>query len=66
MISPKESQRVKWKIFYDDFTTYTNLDGPPENAKAWGVQVIALEDERIGRTIQFKKDYYLWKNQQYL
>ena len=64
MISPQES-RVKWKIFYDDFSTYSNLDGPPEDAKAWGVQVIALLDYKIGRTIQFKKDYYIWKNEQW-
>lgn len=29
-----------WRIYYDDGTTYDNLDGPPEEAPRLGVQAV--------------------------
>jgi len=51
---------MKWKIFYDDGSTFCDLDGSPYDAPARGVQVIAQEDEYVGRLMQIKCDYYWW------
>lgn len=36
--------KLKWAIYYDDGTRFTNLDGTPDEAPFFGVQAIACED----------------------
>lgn len=50
-----------WKIYYSDGTTYSDLDGPPEQAPALDVQVIVQLDDTGGRYNQMGSDYYIWR-----
>ena len=56
---------MKWRIYYGDGSTYSNEDGPPENAPGVGVQVIVRRDRDHGRhTIaggnQGRRDDFFW------
>lgn len=48
-----------WKIFYSE-GTYSDEDGPPENAPKRDVQTIAVKCETSGRRIERGSDYYIW------
>jgi hypothetical protein len=51
---------IEWIVFYDDHSSYTSEDGPPESAPKEGVQLIAQCDQGCGlRWIQ-NRDYYCW------
>lgn len=54
--------RVEWRIYYDDFTTYDNLTGPPEAAPGLGVQAIVQRDNDVGRVILTMFDWYYWRH----
>ena len=62
MIEPGE---VRWAIYYDDGTRFTNLDGPPHKAPGTGVQVIIQLDDRTGRFNQAGDQVYYWKNERW-
>jgi len=54
---------MKWRIYYRDGTTYSDCDGPVENAPAYGVIATAHEDVEpgpynIGRVYRFGKNFY--------
>lgn len=50
----------KWKIYYSDGSTFSNIQGKPWEAPKGGVQVINLLDGRKGvRRLQLV-DYYVW------
>jgi hypothetical protein len=51
---------LEWVIYYDDESTYTNEDGPPELAPSEGVQVIVKPHPDVGWTMDYSADYYLW------
>lgn len=51
---------MEWKIFYDDFSTFSSVDGPPEESPALGVQAIVMPDSEVGRTVDAKREYYWW------
>lgn len=51
---------MKWMIFYDDGTTYSDVDGSPFDAPSRGVQIICHECPDVGRTLNGKEDYYWW------
>lgn len=53
---------MDWKIFYEDGSTYSSDDGPPETAPALGVQVIVQEDLDTGRYNQSGSDYYVFRD----
>lgn len=36
--------KLKWAIYYDDGTRFSNLDGKPDEAPAFGVIAIACRD----------------------
>lgn len=57
---------MKWIIFYDDGTTYSDADGTPFDAPARGVQVIATECQSTGRTFNGKEDFYWWTGARWL
>ena len=54
---------MRWKIFYIDGTTFSNIDGNPEDAPGGSVQAIAQEDEVIGSAIHHGSDFYIWDKQ---
>lgn len=56
------SKNRQWRIFYADGSTYSDLDGPPFDAPATGVQVIAKTDANVGRILLSCCDYYWWDN----
>ena len=51
---------MKWRIYYADGSAYSDVDGPPELAPGWGVQVIAMEDREVGRILIHTFDFYWW------
>jgi len=51
---------MHWKIYYNDRSTFSSLDGDPEDAPTRGVQVIAQDDPRLVWVTQAKSDYYIW------
>lgn len=55
MIAPR------WKLWYSDGSSYSELDGPPERAPAFGVQVITQQNEETGRYNQCMDDFYVWR-----
>lgn len=52
---------MKYKIFYDDGTTYSDQDGNVEDAPGLGIIVIVMESVEHGRFQQARYDYYVWK-----
>lgn len=52
---------LPWKIYYDDRTTFSCLDGPPEGAPPLGVLVINVFDPKHGSVNRLQRfDYYWW------
>ena len=51
---------MTWIIYYDDGSTYSSDDGPPEDAPVDGVQVIMQALSDGGRRIVQGGDYYWW------
>lgn len=49
---------MKWKIYYDDGSTFSDEDGRVYDAPALGVQVIAQEDPDVGRQLFWEIDFY--------
>lgn len=52
---------LQWRIHYDDGSTYSDQDGPPELAPVDGVVVVARIDVDVGRELLHLKDYYYWE-----
>jgi len=57
---------VKWKIWHADGSTFSNLDGGPEDAPSYGVQVIAQRDgdpgaSNVGRVLLHLHDWYYYR-----
>lgn len=51
---------LKWRIRYDDDTTFDSSQGDPENAPAYGGITIVFPDELVGRVIMHGWDWYYW------
>lgn len=50
---------MNWKLFYGDGSTFSDVDGRPQDAPAWNLQAIAqIADIAIGRKTVSHKDYY--------
>ena len=49
---------MQWRIYYTDGATYSDADGPLEDAPGLGVLVIAQRDPDAGRELLHRKDYY--------
>ncbi len=47
-----------WEIYYDDGTTFSDLDGTPEQAPSFGVICVVTPDETVGRIVIHKWDWY--------
>ena len=51
---------VDWIIYYGDGTTFSSDDGAPGDAPRQNVQVVAINDIRVGRALLWDRDYYCW------
>lgn len=51
---------LRWKIWYGDKSSFSNLDGEPEESPGWDVQVIVQVCESTGRWNESLCDYYVW------
>lgn len=51
---------VRWRVYYDDGFTFSNEDGVPEQAPAFGVICIVSIDDLVGRVILHRRDWYYW------
>lgn len=51
---------VDWRIYYGDGATFSNEDGPPEQAPAGGVIAVAWYDEDNRRRLAHGTDYYIF------
>ena len=47
-----------WVIWYDDGSSYSNLDGSAVNAPRRGCEAIAMVDPDTGRSIDWGRDWY--------
>lgn len=51
---------VRWKLWYADASSYSNLDGPWSSAPSRGVSVLVTMNPVVGREVGNGFDYYLW------
>lgn len=51
---------IEWRIYYDDGTTFSNLDGSPEEAPPFGFICAVGYDETNSRYIMHGWDHYCW------
>lgn len=51
---------MRWCIFYDDGSTFSNEEGNPEDAPVFGVQVI-VQDWCQPPQVIHKTDFYWWR-----
>jgi hypothetical protein len=49
---------LQWRIYYDDGSDYSNLDGAFKDAPSDGVLAAVFRDPQTGYKIRRKKDYY--------
>lgn len=57
---------VEWVVWYDGGASFSNIDGPPENAPRWGVLCVAAYSGFHGRMIWHGTDYYAWKANEWI
>jgi len=51
---------MRWIIWYEDGTSFTDEDGAPESTPGWGVQAISQVSEDTGRYNECDADHYVW------
>lgn len=55
---------MRWKLYYDDESTFDSDDGDWLAAPSWGVMAVAVPDPQVIRQIDRKRpgsgDYYVW------
>lgn len=51
---------MRWRIYYQDGSTYSDVDGPVEHAPCDGVQAIVQRDATVGREVLALKHFYAW------
>jgi hypothetical protein len=49
---------TRWRIYYDDGTTWSDANGPPEAAPGYGVLAITQEQED---QVLCSQDFYLYR-----
>lgn len=50
----------RWKVYYDDHSTFTSEDGPPTHAPPDGILWILFDHAEYGPQLIFGADYYMW------
>ena len=51
---------LRFQIWYGDGSTYTDEDGPAEDAPKLNVQLVLVEDRDHGRYVCTSNDFYVW------
>lgn len=53
---------LKWRIYYDNGTTFDSTQGGPGDAPAWGALMIVQLDPTVGRHIMWhpEKGFFVW------
>lgn len=54
---------VHWRIYYDDGSTYSNVDGPVERAPCLGVMVVVQRDRTVEVERLYYKHFYVWSHE---
>ncbi len=54
---------MRWKIFYVDGSTFSHIDGKPEDAPGGAVVAVAQEDDVVGVMIHHGSDFYVFDKQ---
>lgn len=49
---------TRWKVYYSDGSTYSDLDGGPEQAPKTGVAILLQENPVVGHKIEYGLDFY--------
>ena len=57
---------VRWKIWYDDGSTYASEDGPVADAPSDGVIVIVEKKRDRTVSIHADTDYYFWNGENWV
>ena len=52
---------MRWRVYYDSGATYSDEDGPLEDAPGEGVIVVAQVDDDVGRELLHGKDFYYFE-----
>ena len=49
----------KWRIYYDDGTTFSNTDGPPHESPVWGA--VGVSQPEFNIQLVGNGDHYIWR-----
>lgn len=52
---------IRWRVYYDDGSTFDSSMGEPHEAPGLGVQVIVQTDPRVGRVLLTRFDWYYYR-----
>lgn len=53
---------MRWCIYYEDGSTYSDTDGPPHESPPWGAVVLSQPNAPIGsKELLGNGDYYLYR-----
>ncbi len=56
---------LEWRIYYHGGDTFSNLDGPAEDAPGYGVLVIGYQDRATGRGLMRGFDFYAYDGKEW-
>lgn len=54
---------MRWRIYYDNGSTYSDEDGPVEHAPCNGVMVVVQLDPTVGIERLYYKHFYVWSHE---
>ena len=54
---------MRWKVYYIDGATFSNIDGEPQDAPGGGVLAVAQEDDIVGAVVHQQNDFYCFDEQ---
>lgn len=57
---------AQWVIFYEDGSSFSDLDGPPELAPRQYVQCVAVADRGCGNYVLGEMNFYCWHENQWI
>ena len=60
------SEFADWVIYYADGSSYSSLDGPPEDAPRMYVQCIAIADISCGHYTLAEFNFYCWHGDEWI
>lgn len=52
----------KWRLYYEDGTTFSDTDGEPHESPAWGCVGLAQPDLKGSDQIMINSDYLMWRS----